>query len=285
MLTATTALAARIERAECETVLAFATRLQSRGTDVMIRPIAGGSAVFAGPGQPINKLAGLGFSGPIDEPALAAIEREYDERAAELRVELATLADPSVGRLLTRRGYELAGYENVLGLALDGSVIDGLTPAREADVARGVVVSPAGPDETRVWIETVADGFSAPDQFDGPPPTESFERDAIVEMFLTASGTEAVTLYLARRDDVVAGGGASRITNRLVQLAGAATLPAHRRRGVQSAVLRARLLDAARRDCDLAVVTTEPASKSQENVHRAGFGLLYSRAVLIRAPR
>ena len=278
-------MAARIERAECETVLAFAARLQARGVDVMIRDIAGASAVLAGPGQPINKLAGLGFAGPVEAGALAAIEREYDERGAELRVELATVADPAVGRLLTRRGYELVGYENALGVPLDGDVVDGLTLAREADIARGIIVSPAGPDETRLWIETVADGFSAPDQFDGPPPTESFERDAIVDMFLTSSGTEGVTLYLARRDGVVAGGGASRIFNRLVQLAGAATLPVHRRRGVQSALLRARLLDAARQGCDLAVVTTEPASKSQENVQRAGFELLYSRAVLIRPPR
>lgn len=278
-------MAARIERAECETVLAFATRFQARGTDVMIHDIGGASAVFAGPGQPINKLAGLGFAGPVEEDALAAIERDYDERGAELRVELATLADPPVGRLLTRRGYQLAGYENVLGLPLDGDVVDGLTLAREADIARGLVVSLADPNETRLWIETVADGFSAPDQFDGPPPTESFERDAIVDMFMTSSGAEGVTLSLARREGVVAGGGASRISDRLVQLAGAATLPVHRRRGVQSALLRARLLDAARKDCDLAIVTTEPASKSQENVQRAGFVLLYSRAVLIRAPR
>ena len=284
MLMASRTMAARIERAECETVLAFAARLQARGTDVMIREIGGTSAVFAGPGQPINKVAALGFA-PLDDDALAAVEREYDARAAELRVELATLADPAVGILLTQRGYELVGYENVLGLPLDGDVIDGLTLAREADMGRGVVVSQAGTDETRSWIETVADGFGTPDRFDGPPPTESFERDAIVDMFTTASGVEGVTLYLARRDGVIAGGGAGRISNRLVQLAGAATLPDHRRRGVQSALLRARLLEAARRDCDLAIVTTEPASKSQQNVQRAGFLLLYSRAILIRRPR
>ena len=71
----------------------------------------------------------------------------------------------------------------------------------------------------------------------------------------------------------------------LAQLAGASTLPLHRRRGVQSALLRARLLDAASRGCDLAVVTTEPASKSQENAQRAGFTLLYPRAILVRRPR
>ena len=76
-----------------------------------------------------------------------------------------------------------------------------------------------------------------------------------------------------------------RMSGDLVQLSGASTLPAHRRRGVQSALLRARLLDAADSGCTLAVVTTEPASKSQQNVQRAGFTLLYSRAILVRPAR
>ena len=284
MLMASGSMAARIERAECDTVLAFAARQQASGADVMIQDIGGASAVFAGAGQPINKLAELGFA-PIDEEALAQIERAYDARNAQLRVELATLADPAVGILLTRRGYELAGYENVLGLALGGDVIDRLAPAHESDMTRGVIVTRAGEDETRPWIETVADGFSHPDHFDDPPPTESFDRDQIVEMFLASSGVQGMALYLARRDGAIAGGGSVRISQRLVQLSGAATLPAHRRRGVQSALLRARLLDAARLGCDLAIVTTEPGSKSQENVQRAGFALLYARAVLIRRPK
>ena len=36
--------------------------------------------------------------------------------------------------------------------------------------------------------------------------------------------------------------------------------------------------------CDLAVVTTQPGSKSQENVQRRGFELLYTRAVLVLEP-
>jgi len=284
MLMASGTMAARIEQAECETVLAFAAGQQAAGKDVLIQAIGGGSAVFAGPGQPINKLAGLGFA-PIDEETLAQVERAYDTRHAELRVELATLADPSVGMLLTRRGYELAGYENVLGLALGPGLVDSLAPACASDVAGGVIVTRAGQDETRPWIETVADGFSQPDHFDGPPPTESFERDQIVDIFLASSQVDGMALYLARLDGTIAGGGSMRISRRLVQLSGAATLPAHRRRGVQSALLRARLLDAARQGCDLAIVTTEPGSKSQENVQRAGFTLLYARAVLIRHPR
>jgi GNAT superfamily N-acetyltransferase len=282
MLTASRTLAARIERAECQTVLAFAVELQSRGADVMIQEIGGTSAVFAGPGQPVNKLAGLGFAAPIDEDAMARVERGYDARGAELRVELSTLADPAAGMVLTRRGYELAGYENVLGLPLDASLQDSVHAAAAADAARGVIVSRAAADETGMWIETVTDGFCHPDVFDGPPPTESFGREAILDVMAVSTAVPGLALYLARRDGTIAGGGSVRISERLAQLSGASTLPAHRRRGVQSALLRARLLDAARQGGDLAIVTTEPASKSQENVQRAGFVLLYSRAILIR---
>ena len=68
----------------------------------------------------------------------------------------------------------------------------------------------------------------------------------------------------------------------VAQLVGAATAPAHRRRGVQSALLRAGLADAAEAGCDIAVVTTAPGSKSQQNVQRQGFHLLYTRAILVK---
>ncbi len=68
----------------------------------------------------------------------------------------------------------------------------------------------------------------------------------------------------------------------MAQLCGAATLPAHRRRGVQGALLAARLAEAREAGCDVAVVTTQPGSKSQENVQRQGFDLLYTRAILVR---
>ena len=43
-----------------------------------------------------------------------------------------------------------------------------------------------------------------------------------------------------------------------------------------------RLADAQAAGCDLAVVTTAPGSRSQDNVMRRGFKLLYTRAVLVK---
>jgi ribosomal protein S18 acetylase RimI-like enzyme len=68
----------------------------------------------------------------------------------------------------------------------------------------------------------------------------------------------------------------------IAALTGAATAPEHRRRGVQTALLSARLADAASAGCDVAIITTQPGSKSQQNAQRRGFDLLYTRAVLVK---
>lgn len=88
--------------------------------------------------------------------------------------------------------------------------------------------------------------------------------------------------YLALHDGVVAGGASFRAVDGVALLGGAATVPALRRRGVQSALLSARLADAADDGCDLAVLTTQPGSKSHHNAQRQGFELLYTRAILTR---
>ena len=89
-----------------------------------------------------------------------------------------------------------------------------------------------------------------------------------------------VLRYAALRDGVIAGGARLRMAEGVAQFTGAATAPAHRRRGIQTALLSARLADAAAAGCDVAVITTQPGSKSQQNAQRQGFDLLYTRAVL-----
>lgn len=124
------------------------------------------------------------------------------------------------------------------------------------------------------------EGFAHPDG-QGVPSHEDFPRDVIerAERDFSAAG---VVRYVARCEGVVAGGASFRIAEGVGQLLGAATAPAYRRRGIHTALLSARLADAAAGGCDIAVVTTQPGSKSQENMQRRGFDLLYTRAVLVK---
>jgi GNAT superfamily N-acetyltransferase len=175
---------------------------------------------------------------------------------------------------LTERGYRLVSFENVLGLALEGEP-ERVTPP-------GVEVRPSGDDDFEPWLDVVADGVAHPDP-QGVPSHEEFPREVLerAESDFAAAG---VMRYVALRDGVIAGGASFRMAEGVAQLTGSATAPAHRRRGVQSALLSVRLADAAAAGCDMAVVTTQPASKSQQNVRRRGFDLLYTRAVLVKQP-
>jgi len=85
-----------------------------------VHPIlfAGGVASFAEEDSPLNKVAGLGFGGVPEAAALDEVERAFAACGAPVQVELANLADPAIGVLLTERGYRLVSFENVLGRGL-----------------------------------------------------------------------------------------------------------------------------------------------------------------------
>jgi GNAT superfamily N-acetyltransferase len=261
-----TALAARIERAEAR-LIAKAADASPAG---FVKPIAGGVASFARPDSPFNKVAGLGFGGVPSTAALDEIEDAFAARDAPVQIELAHLGDAAIGVLLSERGYALTSFENVLGRAIDGALS---TPP-------GIEVRPSGEEEFGAWLAVVADGFANPDG-QGVPSHEDFPRDVLerAERDFAAAG---VTRYVALLDGAVAGGASFHTADGVAQLAGAATTPARRRRGVHTALLTARLADAAAAGCDIAVVTTQPGSKSQENMQRHGFDLLYTRAILVK---
>ncbi|MBV9140342.1 MAG: GNAT family N-acetyltransferase [Pseudonocardiales bacterium] len=138
-------------------------------------------------------------------------------------------------------------------------------------------------DEFGSWLNVVADGFAHPDT-QGVPAHEEFPREVVARAMRNLTAAAGVMRYVALRDGVLAGGAGFRVAQGVAQLTGAATAPAHRRRGVQTALLSARLADAAAADCDIAVITTQPGSKSQQNAQRRGFDLLYTRAILVKFP-
>jgi len=275
MLFASTSLAARIEHAERRLLEDCAAAIARRHDDagVWVHPIAGGVATYIGPGSPLNKVAGLGFEMPVDVSRLERIEQEFGRRETPVQVELSCLADPSVGELLTRRGYTLRGFENVLGR--------GLPVERVGPEAPGISICESPTDELDEWLDVVVSGFATPDE-QGVRSHESFPRDALERAIGDMAGAEGFIRYLARLDGRPAGGASMRLCDGVAQLCGASTVPALRRRGVQSVLLATRLAYASDAGCDIAVVTTQPGSKSQQNVQRRGFEVLYTRAVLVR---
>jgi hypothetical protein len=155
-----TAMAQRIERAEAQLIAQTSEAAHRRRADDagFVIPIAGGVASFAEAGSPYNKVAGLGFGGVPSPATLDEIERAYAALGAPVQVELAHLADPVIGALLTGRGYRLILFDNVLGLVLPGEP-ERVTPP-------GVEVRPSGEEEFESWLDIVLDGFAHPDTQD-----------------------------------------------------------------------------------------------------------------------
>jgi hypothetical protein len=256
-VTATSAL--RIERAE-----AAVTRAVGEAVGAFVRTIGTGVAAYGRPGSPTNKIIGAGLAEPIDEAALAAIE----QAVPELRVELCTLAVPESSLALTKRGYHLIGFENVLVRPLRA------VPKPAARVER---VTPA---TLAAWRDTTIDAFATED--DTGVPVDHFSREMIAAVIDDVLKTGGFDRYLGFLDAEAAGAASMYLHDGIALLTGSGTLPASRRRGVQTALIAARLADAAARGAELAVITTAPGSQSQANVMKHGFALAYARAILVK---
>ena len=157
-------LAHRIEQAEIDLISAVNNAARERRPGGFLTPIAGGVASFAADGSPYNKVTGLGFDGVPDPNELGLIEQAFAAHGAATQVELAHLADPQVGEMLTARGYRLESFENILGRSVLGT--DAPTSA-DLDIRS----SPA--DEFEEWLAVMADSVAHPDT-KGDPWHEEF---------------------------------------------------------------------------------------------------------------
>ncbi len=259
-------LARRLEGAEAQTMAEYAQAVACLRPDsrAMAEAAAGGYAVFVGAFSPLSRAVGLGLNGPVTEADLDRVAAFYLGRGALTRIDLCPLADPSLLHLLTRRKYLLVDFENVWLRPVDSR--ESFPPP-----AGGLRVAEVGPEEAGLWCETVSRGFANREDLtpDDLEIAEPFARMASTLCLLAWIGEEPA--------------GAASVTLRqgLASLANASTRPAYRERGVQMALLHARLALAAARSCDLATVQTKPGSASQRNVERLGFRLAYTKATLV----
>ena len=258
------ALACRLEAVEAATgrVYVNALRRWHPESRAAVLPVAGGWAVFAGPGSPLTHALGIGMHGPVEEAEFDRLEDFFRSRASAVVIDLCPLSDASVHQLIQQRGYRVIEFNNVLARQLSPSDV---FPAP----CEGLTVRRALPEEGETWARVVASGFTELEQ----PPSEfvdMFRPAPELECFLGYGGGEALAgAALCRGSGVAA-------------LFGAATVARGRGRGFQSALIAERLRQAARNGCDLAMASVLPGSLSHRNYERAGFQLIYMRVNLMR---
>jgi GNAT superfamily N-acetyltransferase len=264
------ACACRIERNRARSACDYATEHRARfpehGAEVLA--VAGGFAVwgttFGAPST--TKAFALGLDGAVSEDDLARVEDFYARRGAKTRLTVCPWADPSLFEALAARGYRVVDFDNVLGRPV--------APGESfAPPARGVAVTRVGPGEVLAWGRLVRAGFemSAED-------VRSTTIDAVFE------GSAHAALFVATVDGEPAGGGGLLLYDGIATLFAASTLPKFRRRGVQGALIAARLAHALDAGADLALAITVPGSDSQRNFEaRFAFRVGYT-AIVFESP-
>ncbi len=226
--------------------------------------IAGGHAAYAGAGSPLTQAVNFGMQGAVTEAEVDQLEDFFVARGAAINVEQCPLADASLLMLLNGRGYRIAEQTTKL-----------FRPLRPADTELAfaptlpVQVRVAAPEDADEWVRVVCAGFTGSRDGDVPP--------VIVDVGRASFMKEGARCWLAEINGRAVGGGLLYCHNGVASLATTATHPDWRGRGVQTALLRARLADGATQGCDLAAVSTQPGSISQRNVERQGFRVAYTR--------
>jgi len=227
--------------------------------------ICGGHMVFAGVGSPIGRLTGAGFDRPITPEDLDRVEAFYRARSAPSQVDLCPLHGPDVFEMFKERGYAIAELNNVLYRNLDCN--EPPLPPPGCEIRR------SSPDEAEVTGTIVERAFFP----DGAP--EAY-RGLIAPLYQM----ERALAFVACVDGkpVACGTGLAIPEHKLFALCGAGTLTEYRGRGLQTALLRARMAAAAQSGCEYAAVVTQGGSISQRNAERLGFRVAYSKVTVIK---
>ncbi len=261
MIFADRTLAERLEAAEGFACMQFAATRKKLlpQCDSAWMKCAGADVVFDGVDAPTTQTFGLGMFEEATADGLAEIERFFAERGSETLHEVCPLAGAATLDLLCARGYRPFEISNVLYRSVE-------EPVACKDAAIKVRVIDHG--EAQVWSGVSARGWTHEH-----PELEAFVK----EMGAIIVAREESPCFLAELNGLPGAAGALILHKGVALFGGAATVPEMRRRGLQGALLEARMRYAYQRGCDLAMMVTEAGSESQRNAERKGFRVAYTR--------
>ncbi len=262
------AFARRLESAEEMPQVEYARLYQQIRPDIgaAVEEFCGGHMIFAGLNSPIGRATGSGLDIPMTEADLDRLEAFYRARNAPAQLDICPLHDLSLIDLVKARGYGIAELNNVLYRALD--------TVEAIQAPPDVEFRPGKPEEAAQFAQIVSRSFfergDVPEGFDGLM-TPLFQFKNARTFVACVNGTP-----------VAAAAGLVIPQHRVFALFGAGTLPEFRGRGIQTALLCARMRAAADAGCEFVVVVTRGGTTSERNCIRLGFHLAYSKATVIR---
>ncbi len=219
----------------------------------------GAYAIFDGADSPITQTFGLGLWETPDADLLERIERFFIDRGAPVLHEVSPLAGISTLDLLCARNYRPIEISSVL-----------YHPAEKAEeqIPSPISVRAVSGDEMLLWVQISNKGWTS-----DHPELADFFRD----FHAICAARSGSAYFLAYYDGTPGATAALCIHEGVALFAGASTIPELRCRGLQSALLQARLKYAHDHGCDIASMAAEAGGESQRNAERNGFRIAYTR--------
>ncbi|CZR54581.1 uncharacterized protein PAC_04465 [Phialocephala subalpina] len=221
-------------------------------------------------GRKLNHIVSYGMAGPVSTEDLAKAEEWYTEIGVDFtEIDLCPHADASAIQVLNSRGYSVNGFINQYARALTDEDLE------EAEVP-GMTILRLPADRAHEFPAMSLAGYK--DNGRLPLLLETLGRIAVFR--------EDTSLYFAMVDGKVAGSAGMALIKTskggVAHMYIDSTLPEYRGRGIQAALLKARMADARKAGYDLASVGARPQNGSSRNIERAGFSLAYAKTTFVK---
>lgn len=260
-------LARKLETAESLNQVEFVRSHNRLFKDSQARyqKIGSSYAIFAGVDSPLTQIFGMALDGDASVEQVIELEEFFKQFNAPVNIEVCHLSDLNLSRMLVERGYQIIEYSNVL--------LRQINLEDRFEVSANNNIRKVTADEIDEVGAVVIEGF--------------FENNEVPflfnEVFQACLVQPNCTIFAAfKNEGRPVGGGSVFLMDDIALLGGASTLPAFRKQGIQTDLLKARLAYAQGQGCHWSMVTTEPGSISQKNVERLGFQVIYSRTKFIK---
>lgn len=255
------ALSQRLERAEGTACLQFAEarRRAFPESGAEWRECAGAYVVFDSVDSPVTQTFGLGIFEALTASAMEEIENFFFKRGSSVFHEVSPFAGTATLSFLCARGYRPVEISSVLYRPVENP------PEAEPS---NIKVRVTGPEEAQFWASISARGWC----HDHPEL-----KDFMLQFGASTCARENNVSFLAEIDGEPGAAGVLSIHEGIALFGGASTVPELRRRGLQTALMSARMRYAIEHRCDLAMMVAEAGSGSQHNAERQGFRIAYTR--------
>lgn len=227
--------------------------------------VGDGWLILSGQDMYVNRAMSVGIDGPVTNADIDIIVSRCRLMGVQPSFEVTPFTLPATVDRLRIRGFVHDSDADITALVRP-------IPGPPIDAPDDIIVRPVTTEaDLALWQEISATGWGHVDR----------RARAVSDAFTTAAlitDRDGMVIAFDSSGDHPVGCASVTIREGLATLGGMSTHPAHRRRGVQAALIRHRLRLASKHGCDLAAATAAAGGASVRNLCRHGFRSVFEIA-------